>query len=283
MMLGTWFAVAYAVPRQVAETVCAKTSWRPKPTMFDTMVIAPMRTAARPIPPPACSLTVSCARPALVAVSCALVTGGWLTSPAWQADAWPGPPGQDQHRPGQHGPGLRWRGRPRAACAQHVEPVQRRRALDDPGEADLLAGGGERDDARASTAMRPERGRLAAAAAPSMAPRALAPQSPSMARSPRSSPASARAAPTGIPAVAAAPGGPATAISPPARDATLMARPGRRSNRLSRLAPPAIRPAFTAASTGLPPRTALAASPVAPMPPILTAPVVTSPWARAPR
>ena len=82
MMFGTWFAVAYAVPRQVADTVCAKTSWRPKPTMFDTMVIAPMRTAARPIPPPACSPPMSCARPASVAVSCASVTGGWLTSPA---------------------------------------------------------------------------------------------------------------------------------------------------------------------------------------------------------
>ena len=34
---------------------------------------------------------------------------------------------------------------------------------------------------------------------------------------------------------------------------TLMARPGRKSNRLSRLAPPAIRPAFTATSSG-PPR-----------------------------
>ena len=83
MMFGTWLAVAYAVPRQVADTVCAKTSWRPKPTMFDTMVIAPMSTAARPIPPPACgTLPVSCARPASVAVSCASVTGGWQSSPA---------------------------------------------------------------------------------------------------------------------------------------------------------------------------------------------------------
>ena len=82
MMLGTWFAVAYAVPRQVADTVCAKTSWRPKPTMFDTIVIAPMSTAARPIPPPAWgTVPMSCARPASAAVSCASVTEGWQPSP----------------------------------------------------------------------------------------------------------------------------------------------------------------------------------------------------------
>ena len=105
MMFGTWLAVAYAVPRQVADTVCAKTSWRPKPTMFDTMVIVPMSTAARAIPPPACgTLPVFCARPASVAVSCASVTGGWQSSPA-QADAWPGPCSARPPGPGRVPPG----------------------------------------------------------------------------------------------------------------------------------------------------------------------------------
>src|SRR5215469_9065307 len=54
MMLGTWLAVAYAVPRQWLPTVWAKTSWRPKPTTRATTVMDPMSAAARPIPRPAC-------------------------------------------------------------------------------------------------------------------------------------------------------------------------------------------------------------------------------------
>jgi len=88
MMLGTWFAVAYAVPRQVADTVCAKTSWRPKPTMFDAIVIAPMRNGG-PADPAAClgHRADSCARPASAAVSCASVTEDWQPSPGGRADA----------------------------------------------------------------------------------------------------------------------------------------------------------------------------------------------------
>jgi len=53
MMFGTWLAVAYALPRQNAWTVCAKTSWRPNPTIRAAAVSDPMSTAARPIPRPA--------------------------------------------------------------------------------------------------------------------------------------------------------------------------------------------------------------------------------------
>src|SRR5215469_8043056 len=53
MMLGTWLAVAYAVPRQWLPTVWEKTSWRPKPTTRATTVMDPMSAAARPIPNPA--------------------------------------------------------------------------------------------------------------------------------------------------------------------------------------------------------------------------------------
>src|SRR5215469_13355631 len=54
MMLGTWLAAAYAVPRQWLPTVWAKTSWRPKPTTRAITVMDPMSAAARPIPRPAC-------------------------------------------------------------------------------------------------------------------------------------------------------------------------------------------------------------------------------------
>ena len=174
MMFGTWLAVAYAVPRQVADTVCAKTSWRPKPTMFDTMVIAPMSTAARPMAAPACGPpSVCCARPALIAASCASVTGGWESSSARQADAGrcdrPCGPAPGRLAPGRlapAGPGRRARpsgpgpSGPGSSCwplvtpppgrpgppAEHVYPVQRRGPLDELGEADLLAGRGQRDD-----------------------------------------------------------------------------------------------------------------------------------------
>src|ERR1700756_5525078 len=51
MMLGTMLAVVYAVPRHEAWTVCANTTWRPNPMARASMVIAPISTAARPIPP----------------------------------------------------------------------------------------------------------------------------------------------------------------------------------------------------------------------------------------
>ena len=52
MMFGTMLAVVYAVPRHDAWTVCANTTWRPNPMTRASMVIAPISTAARPIPPP---------------------------------------------------------------------------------------------------------------------------------------------------------------------------------------------------------------------------------------
>ena len=130
----------------------------------------------------------------------------------------------------------------------------------------------------ASSAIRAGRDRPAAEA-PSIAPSALAPASPSMARSPRSSGSRASAAASG----AATLSWPAAPIMAPEATATLMARPGRRSNRLSRFAPPATRPALMTMSAGEPPASAALKMPVAPMPPSFTAPVVTSPCRSAPR
>ena len=52
MMFGTMFAVVYAVPTHDAWTVCANTTWRPNPMTRASIVIAPIISAARPIPPP---------------------------------------------------------------------------------------------------------------------------------------------------------------------------------------------------------------------------------------
>ncbi len=138
------------------------------------------------------------------------------------------------------------------------------------------------------------RGSLAAAV-PSMAPSAFAPASPSIERSPRSSGSNAAAADSGA-AQAARPSRDG-ARSAPVSSATLMARPGRRSNRFRRLAPPAMRPALMRVSAtvsraggasaaspapGAGPAISAAASPVAPIPAILTAPVVSSPLRSAP-
>src|SRR6516164_9843446 len=140
----------------------------------------------------------------------------------------------------------------------------------------------------ASRTSRAGRDRLVAAATPSSAPSALAPASPSIARSPRSSGSRAAAAPSGAATADSAPTGDRPPRAPPASSvplarATFRARPGRRSNRFSRLAPPAASPALIATSAGPPPSSRADPRPVAPMPPSLTAPVVTSPWARAPR
>src|SRR6266699_3191907 len=130
----------------------------------------------------------------------------------------------------------------------------------------------------ASSAIRTGRDRPAAEA-PSIAPSAFAPASPSIARSPRSSGSSARAAVRG----AATLSWPAAPSRAPEAAATLMARPGRRSNRLSRFAPPATRPALMTTSAGEPPASAALMTPVTPIPPSFTAPVVTSPCRSAPR
>ena len=219
-------------------------------------VITPIRTAARPIPLPACGTGPPRARPA-----------GWSPVLARRsAAARSGPPGRADRPPPGPRPPPRLTGRPSArprGPAAGLRPSmssQRSggRALDDLGEADDLAGRGEaRDPGQERDPA--GRGRLAAAAAPSMAPSALAPASPSIARSPRSSPSSASAAPSGI--APARPAGQATGArtgpagrgapvpgacrggEQPARQGpTLIARPGRRSNRFSRLAPPAISP-----------------------------------------
>src|SRR5579859_5356832 len=135
----------------------------------------------------------------------------------------------------------------------------------------------------ASRAIRAGRGRPAAAT-PSMAPSAFAPQSPSMARSARSS--GRRLSPAASGAATSArrpPRDPPAASSAPEATATLTARPGRRSNRLSRFAPPATSAPLMTTSTGAPPASAALATPVTPMPPSLIAPVVISPRRRAPR
>src|ERR1700751_3496150 len=49
MMSGTRFGVGWADPRQELATVCANTSWRPKPMTRPAAVSAAMRTAARPM------------------------------------------------------------------------------------------------------------------------------------------------------------------------------------------------------------------------------------------
>ena len=259
MMLGTWLAVAYAVPRQVVPTVCAKTSWRPNPTMFDTIVITPMTTAAWPIPAPR--------------------AGGGQSRRVAPA------PGS-RRSGGGPGPGrCRRRGRRRRG---------RRRGLPRPSMSSQRSGGvrsitlvklttslaAVSPAIPASTAIRAGRGRLAAAAVPSRAPSALAPASPSMARSARSSPSR--------------PEGRAE------RDRGLLRRGGgeQRAGRGGHLDGPAgpqveqvdqVGAARDEArvdqqqSAGPSPSSALTASPVAPMPPSLTAPVVTSPCASAPR
>src|SRR5262249_55936485 len=53
MMLGTWLAVAYALPRQWQPTVCAKTCRPPEHTARATRVSLPISAAARPMPRPA--------------------------------------------------------------------------------------------------------------------------------------------------------------------------------------------------------------------------------------
>ena len=312
MMFGTWLAVAYAVPRQWLPTVCAKTSCRPKPTTRATTVIAAMRAAARPIPRPA-----------------------WRSGPASVTEAG-GPVTTALRPPWCLPPGI-----PRAAGRRAPGPERPERARRPSMSSHRRAGvrsitavklttslAAVRPVIAASNASLAGRDRLAAAATPSRAPSALAPASPSIARSPRSSGSSAIAAPSGAATVSRAPGpgsgssaapGPAAAPGPmaapslaivpgpadvpgpvaapwragprrapaarsaPLASATLSARPGRRSKRFSRLAPPATSPALMATSAGPPPSSAADARPVAPIPPSLTAPVVTSPLASAPR
>ena len=140
----------------------------------------------------------------------------------------------------------------------------------------------------ASRPARADRGSELAAAAPSIAPSALAPASPAWPARPgpraaARGPRQAARRPRRGPADRSGPPAPPAAISPADNAATLTARPGRRSKRLSRLAPPAISPALMITSVRLPPSSRPPASPVAASPASLTLPVVTSPWASAPR
>ena len=49
---GTWFAVTYAVPRQLAPTVCENTSVRTRPSIRDTIVRPATTRAPRAMPTP---------------------------------------------------------------------------------------------------------------------------------------------------------------------------------------------------------------------------------------
>ena len=59
---GTWFAVTYAVPRQLAPTVCENTSVRTRPSIRDTVVRPATMRAPRAMPSP--SREAGSARPA---------------------------------------------------------------------------------------------------------------------------------------------------------------------------------------------------------------------------
>ena len=185
MTFGTRFAVAYAVPRQVAPTVLAKTTadeaeqpgrdgehrdQHGGPADARRRPAAWRRTRGHleSSEPRARSPRGSWAGSA-----CARGTSG-LVRPADPA--------------GVAGPAMRSGGRGRAP-AEQVQPAQGRGALDDLSEAHLFTGRGETDNA-GQTALA-GRGSVVAAT-PSIAPTAFAPASPSIARSPRSSASSAR-------------------------------------------------------------------------------------------
>ncbi len=126
---------------------------------------------------------------------------------------------------------------------------------------------------------------------PSTPPKALAPVSPSMRRSPRSAGARARAAPATTATPANDSGPPvATARTAKATPPTFRARPGARSKRLAALAARATTRASTASSANPPPETgAHTATANAPPPTSLRPPVVRRPrasarrWLRKPR
>ncbi len=61
---GTWFAVTYAVPRQLAPTVCENTSVRTKPNIRDSIVRPATTTAPRAMPTPSREAGSGSARPA---------------------------------------------------------------------------------------------------------------------------------------------------------------------------------------------------------------------------
>ena len=66
---GTWFAVTYAVPRQLAPTVCENTSVRTRPRIRDRIVRLATTTAPRAMPSPSrCARpgSAGCARPVLM-------------------------------------------------------------------------------------------------------------------------------------------------------------------------------------------------------------------------
>ena len=186
-------------------TVCANTTCRPNPTSRASTVMTPIITAARPMPCPrlpALAAEPRCARPSRRITAPVGPRSSQdrkampRTSAAFSVTAAPvasrraAPRRGHRHRGGDRGR----RRRGGRAAAEHVQPVQRRRGRDDLGEADLLARHGERGDPGEQAEPGGPRQRPAAAA-PSIAPSAFAPASPSMARSARSSGSSASAAP----------------------------------------------------------------------------------------
>src|SRR5271165_1143903 len=137
MMFGTMFAVVYAVPRHEAWTVCANTTWRPNPMTRASIVIAPISTAARPIPPPRCRALPARLRARSLFRRRRQVSIFGRTG----VGSRPGKTRVLLLSRDRHGGHLR-----RGPTAEHVQPAQRRGALDHLGEADLLARRGYADD-----------------------------------------------------------------------------------------------------------------------------------------
>ena len=260
-----------------------------------------MTAAARPIPLPGCRADPRSAT--------GVVTGraaqpwrcarGPRRSP--RPTRAPRPNGRVRSRMGQTGPvgladGLgRSAGAAWADAAEHVQPVQRRRPLNDLSETHDLtrrvqAGNADQDGDPGPAGQAAGRGRAeqraqgVGAGVPQHGPLTQVLREQRHGRPDRrhgtAAPAPSRRTTNGQ----RRPG--ASWLIPsgtPAARATLRARPGRRSNRFIRFADPATRAALIATSTAGPPCSTAAATPVAPMPPIFTAPVVTWPCARAPR
>ena len=160
--------------------------------------------------------------------------------------------GRDQRRGAGDAPARApCRGRSRRAAAEPVQFAQSRRGLDDLGEADLLAGQGQRRRCRRAGRRAAPGPGSRASRRPSRAPSALAPQSPSITRSPRSAGSTASG---GAQRAGDQPARPVRRGWPrrPAATPALPARPGRRSSRLTRFAVPATRPVVSTPSTSAP-------------------------------
>src|ERR1700761_4788464 len=96
MMFGTWLAVRYAVPTQLAPTVWANTSGRPNPTPPEMTVRTPMTAAARPRPRPGGRVAPRSATGAVT---------GRAGRPGWRGR---GPRARSVRPAPAHRPGARW-------------------------------------------------------------------------------------------------------------------------------------------------------------------------------